>query len=114
MAADLVALAAYALVLRVMRKNRFLSRVVEVEPGQEVISTGPYVAVHQSFYAAIIPLYVFTPLALGSFWALFPAAFIHVVIVANIVNEEQVMSRGLATYRKYARQVKYRLIPGIW
>ncbi len=110
----MVVLAAYARVFRVMRENRYLSRVVEVEPGQEVITTGPYAVVRHPMYAAIIPLYVFSPLALGSFWALLPAAFIPLVIIARIFNEEQVLRRELAEYRKYARRVKFRLIPGIW
>lgn len=113
-AADMVVLAAYVRVFQVMRANRYLSRVVEVEPGQEVISTGPYAVVRHPMYAAVIPLYVFSPLALGSFWALLPAAFIPLVIIARIFNEEQVLSRELAEYRKYARRVKFRLIPGIW
>ncbi len=113
-AADLVVLAAYARVFRVMRENPFLSRVVEVEPGQQVITSGPYAAVRHPMYQAIIPLYVFSPLALGSFWALLPAAFIPLVIIARIFNEEQVLRRELAEYRSYARRVKFRLIPGVW
>ena len=61
-----------------------------------------------------MPLYLFSPLALGSFWALIPAAFIPLIIIARIFNEEKVLSRELEGYRKYARRVKYRLIPGIW
>jgi protein-S-isoprenylcysteine O-methyltransferase Ste14 len=113
-AADMVVLAAYARVFQVMRENRYLSRVVEVEPGQQVITTGPYAVVRHPMYAAVIPLYLFSPLALGSFWALLPAAFIPLVIIARIFNEEHVLSLELAEYRKYARRVKYRLIPGVW
>ena len=65
-------------------------------------------------YAAVMPMYLFSPLALGSFWALLPAAFIPAILVARIFNEEKVLSRELAEYRKYARRVKFRLIPGIW
>ena len=114
LAADVIVLAAYGMVFRVMRENRFLSRVVEVEPGHEVITTGPYAAVRHPMYAALIPLYLFSPLALGSFWALLPAAFIPLVIIARIFNEERVLGRELAEYRRYARRVKSRLIPGVW
>jgi len=113
-AADAVVLAAYLLFVRVMRENRFLSRVVEVDLKQKVICTGPYALVRHPMYAAVIPLYLSSPLALGSFWALVPAAFIPLALIARIFNEEKVLSRELEGYRKYARRVKYRLIPGLW
>jgi len=113
-AADLIVLAAYWRFFRVMRENRYLSRVVEVEQKQKVIDTGPYALVRHPMYAAIIPLYLFTPLALGSFWAMIPAAFFPLILIARIFNEEKVLSRELAGYRKYARRVKFRLIPGVW
>ncbi|TFG75658.1 MAG: isoprenylcysteine carboxylmethyltransferase family protein [Chrysiogenales bacterium] len=112
--ADIIVLAGYGGFFRVMCENRFLSRVVEVEQQQKVIDTGPYALVRHPMYAAIIPLYLFSPLALGSFWAMIPAAFIPLVIIARIFNEEKVLSRELPGYRKYARRVKFRLIPGVW
>jgi protein-S-isoprenylcysteine O-methyltransferase Ste14 len=114
LAADIIVLASYGMVFRVMRENRFLSRVVEVDRKQKVITTGPYAVVRHPMYAAVIPLYFFSPLALGSFWALIPAAFMPVIFIARIFNEEKVLSRELAEYRKYARRVKFRLVPGIW
>lgn len=114
LAADIVVLAAYGMVFRVMRENRFLSRVVEVDQRQKVVTTGPYAALRHPMYAAVMPLYLFSPLALGSFWALLPAAFIPALLVARLLNEEKVLGRELAEYRKYARRVKYRLIPKVW
>ena len=113
-AADIVVLASYLMVVRVMYENRFLSRVVEVDQKQEVIRTGPYAVVRHPMYAAVIPMYIISPLALGSFWALIPAAFIPLILVARIFNEEEVLGRELEGYIEYTRQVKYRLIPGIW
>jgi protein-S-isoprenylcysteine O-methyltransferase Ste14 len=112
--AEIIVLACYLLFVRVMHENRFLSRVVEVDPKQKVVSTGPYAVVRHPMYAAVIPLYVFSPLALGSFWALVPAAFLPVFIIARIFNEEKILRTELAAYRKYARRVKFRLIPKIW
>jgi protein-S-isoprenylcysteine O-methyltransferase Ste14 len=113
-AADAVVLASYLLFIRVMHENRFLSRVVEVVPEQELVDTGPYAVVRHPMYAAVIPLYLFSPLALGSFWAILPAALVPLVIIARILQEEKLLSRKLAGYRRYARRVKYRLIPGVW
>ncbi len=112
--ADMVVLAAYLLFVRVMQENRFLSRVVEVVPGQQLVDTGPYARVRHPMYAAVMPLYIFSPLALGSFWALIPASLLPLIILLRIFNEERILSQELAGYRKYARRVKYRLIPKVW
>jgi protein-S-isoprenylcysteine O-methyltransferase Ste14 len=112
--ANLVVLAGYGLFFRVMRKNRFLSRVVEVDQKQTVIDTGPYAVVRHPMYAGILPLYLFSPLALGSFSGLIPAVFLLPVIIARIFNEEKVLGRELPGYPDYAQRVRYRLIPGIW
>jgi protein-S-isoprenylcysteine O-methyltransferase Ste14 len=113
-AADAVVLASYLLFVRVMRENRFLSRIVEVDRKQTVIRTGPYAVVRHPMYAAVLPMYLAGPLALGSFWALIPAAAIPVILVARILNEEKVLCRELEGYADYTRQVKHRLIPGVW
>ena len=108
--ANLVVLAGYLLFLRVLKENRFLSRVVEVDARQSVIDTGPYAVVRHPMYAGILPLYLFSPLALGSFWALIPAAFLPLIIIARIFNEEKVLCRELPGYADYLRRVRFRLI----
>jgi len=113
-AADAVVLAAYLLFFLVLRENRFAGRTVEVEGGQHVISTGPYSILRHPMYAAILPIYLFTPLALGSFWAVLPALLMPVVLVARIFDEERVLSRELEGYREYMGRVRHRLIPGVW
>jgi protein-S-isoprenylcysteine O-methyltransferase Ste14 len=35
-------------------------------------------------------------------------------LVARILNEEQVLRRDLPGYPGYAKQVRYRLLPGLW
>lgn len=112
--ANLVVLAGYLLFVRVLKENRFLSRVVEVDQEQTVIDTGPYAVVRHPMYAGILPLYLFSPLALGSFWALIPAALLPAIIIARIFNEEKVLCRDLPGYADYMRRVRHRLIPGIW
>ncbi|HSQ34693.1 MAG TPA: isoprenylcysteine carboxylmethyltransferase family protein [Candidatus Binatia bacterium] len=112
--AEFIVLAGYLLFVRVMKENRFLSRIVEVDRDQKVIDTGPYAVVRHPMYAGILPLYLFSPLALGSYWSLIPAAPLVLVIVARILNEEKVLVRDLPGYAEYRRRVKYRLVPGIW
>jgi protein-S-isoprenylcysteine O-methyltransferase Ste14 len=113
-AADILVLAGYGLFVRVLKENRFASRIVEVEDKQEVIMTGPYALVRHPMYLAIMIMYIFTPLALGSFWAVLPALSLIFVLVARIQNEEQLLLEELAGYTEYRRRVKFRLIPGIW
>ena len=111
----LLVLLGYLTILWVFRENSYASRVVEVAPGQKVIDTGPYAVVRHPMYSGSILMYLFTPLALGSFWALLPTLLIiPILTVLRIPNEEQVLSRELPGYVEYMRKVRYRLLPGIW
>jgi protein-S-isoprenylcysteine O-methyltransferase Ste14 len=113
-AADLAVLLGIVLFTLVLKENRFASRVIEVEQEQEVITTGPYAQVRHPMYVAVLLIYVFSPLALGSYWAMIPALFLIVFAVARIRNEEAVLLRDLKGYQKYTEKVQSRLIPGVW
>ena len=112
--ADLFVLAGYLGVIQVFKTNSYASRVVEVLKGQKVISTGPYAFVRHPMYTAVSFMYVFSPLALGSYWAMIPAALIIPLLMARIKNEEKVLEKELDGYKEYKQKTKYRLIPGIW
>ena len=112
--ADVLVLIGYMTFVWVLMVNSYLSRVVEVEAGQKVVSTGPYAIVRHPMYAGISLMYVATPVALGSFWALIPAVFIVPLLVARLRNEEEVLLRDLPGYAEYTQKVKYRLLPGVW
>lgn len=86
--ANLVVLLGYGLVVRVFLENRYASRVIEVEAKQQVISTGPYAVIRHPMYLGTSVMYLATPLALGSYWAMIPAVFIIPILVARILNEE--------------------------
>jgi protein-S-isoprenylcysteine O-methyltransferase Ste14 len=113
-AADLVVLAAYGLFIRVLRENRSASRVVEVEAGQRVISTGPYSWVRHPMYSAVLAIGLATPLALGSWWGLVPAILLIPVLAARIRNEERLLVHELDGYRDYILKTRFRLVPSIW
>ena len=104
----------YGLFVLVLRENRYASRTVQVEQGQRVISTGPYAFVRHPMYLGVTLMYLASPLALGSYWALLPALLIIPILVARIVNEEQVLVRELDGYREYQQVTRYRLLPGVW
>ena len=107
-------MAGYLFVLWVFRVNAYASRVIEVAEDQKVIDTGPYAVVRHPMYAGVLPLYVLSPLALGSYVALIPALFIIPVLVARILNEEKVLATELPGYHAYLQKVRYRLVPGLW
>ena len=114
LAANVLVIVGYALVFLVFKENPFASRVVEVEPDQRVISSGPYALVRHPMYLGTSIMWLATPIALGSYWALPVFLILPIVLVYRIMNEEEVLQRELPGYREYTQTVKYRLIPGIW
>jgi protein-S-isoprenylcysteine O-methyltransferase Ste14 len=67
----LVATGLYFIFL-VYRENTFTSATIDVAPNQTVVSTGPYAIVRHPMYASALLYLVGTPLALGTYWGLFP------------------------------------------
>lgn len=106
--------AGYALYAEVMRENVWLSRTIEVQQDQQVVSTGLYGIVRHPMYAATLLLFLSMPLVLGSPWA-FLVMLLYVPIIAlRIRNEEQVLERDLKGYKEYKQKVRYKVIPLVW
>jgi protein-S-isoprenylcysteine O-methyltransferase Ste14 len=114
LAADGVVLASYILYLLVLKTNTFASRVIEVEQGQQVITSGPYALVRHPMYLAMILMMTATPLALGSYWAMLPSVLFILLLAARAKNEEELLLTELKGYREYTQKVRYRLFPGVW
>jgi protein-S-isoprenylcysteine O-methyltransferase Ste14 len=112
--ADAMILVGYLLFGLTIRENRFASRVVELQEGQAVISSGPYAVVRHPMYLATALMFTVTPLALGSYWALLVSVLFPVMLAVRINNEEAILREGLRGYNEYVRNVKYRLIPYMW
>lgn len=112
--ADVIVLLGYGFVFLVFRENTYTSRIIEVEKEQKVISSGPYAIVRHPMYLGVLLMYIFSPLALGSYWAIIPAMAIIPILIARIKNEEKVLVKGLKGYPEYLQKTKSRLIPGIW
>lgn len=112
--ASVILLASYALYAEVMRENAYLSRTIEVQEGQKVVSTGLYGIVRHPMYAVTVWLFLSIPLVLGSFFSLLCFLPYPIIMVVRISNEEKVLAEGLDGYADYKKKVKYRLIPFIW
>jgi len=111
---DILVLSGYLIIIRVFRENSYASRIVEVDSGQKVISTGPYSIVRHPMYSGNVLMYGFTPLALGSYWALIGSGIIIIIILFRIFSEEKFLCDNLEGYKEYLQKTRYRLIPGIW
>ena len=109
-----VFLIGYAMYAEVMRENAYLSRTVEVQEGQKVISTGLYGVVRHPMYLATLLMFLPMPLILQSLWGLCVFGWYAILIVIRIRGEEKLLSAELDGYVEYKKKVKYRLIPFIW
>lgn len=107
-------LAGYGLIGRAFRVNRFASRTVDVDEGQNVVSTGPYRFIRHPQYCFLLPIMLSIPLALGSFVALPVFALMIPMIILRLLNEEKFLREHLPGYREYCEQTRYRLVPGVW
>ena len=113
-AAGAVFLLGYALYARVLKENAYLSRTVEVQENQKVIDTGLYGVVRHPMYMSTLILFLSMPLVLGSLVSFIVMLAYIPIIVRRILNEEQVLEKGLEGYTEYKQKVRYRLIPFVW
>ena len=112
--AAIVYCAAYLLYAEVLRENAYLSRTIEIQEHQTVITTGLYGIVRHPMYSATLFLFLSIPLILGSLLSFLIFLVYPFLIAGRIRHEEQFLERELEGYREYQNQVKYRLIPLIW
>ena len=107
-------LLSYTMYAEVLRENAYLSRNIEVQPGQKVVDTGLYGIVRHPMYLATILLFLSLPLVLGSLPS-FVIMLAYIPLIAKrIRNEEKVLLEGLGGYEEYCKRVKYRIIPFVW
>ena len=109
-----VFLTAYLLYAEVLRENTFLSRTIQVQENQTVISTGLYGIVRHPMYSATVLLFLSMPLILGSLYAFLIFLTYPLIIAKRIRSEEAFLEKELPGYRAYKQKVKWRMIPFIW
>jgi protein-S-isoprenylcysteine O-methyltransferase Ste14 len=98
----------------VLRQNAYAASTIRVEAGQPVASTGLYAIVRHPMYSAALLILGFTPLALGSYWALLLIVPLIGVLAWRLLDEERFLVRNLPGYARYRQRTRYRLVPGVW
>jgi protein-S-isoprenylcysteine O-methyltransferase Ste14 len=112
--ADGVVVLGLAIIFATFKANSHASAIVDVVPGQPVISTGPYAMVRHPMYLGASLLLLATPFALGSLGSIIFAIMAVGGLVWRLVEEERYLSNHLPGYNDYRRATPYRLIPYIW
>jgi protein-S-isoprenylcysteine O-methyltransferase Ste14 len=59
-------------------------------------------------------MFLFSPLALGSYFALPAVAPIIPILVFRLLNEEKVLCQELPGYPEYCLRTRFRLVPLLW
>jgi protein-S-isoprenylcysteine O-methyltransferase Ste14 len=111
---DVLVAVGLGLPVLVVSQNSYASATVRVGAGQKVVSTGLYRLVRHPMYTGNVIMMVGIPLALGSYWGLVFVVPGLIVLAWRIRDEEQLLQEKLDGYREYTRQVRYRLVPGMW
>jgi protein-S-isoprenylcysteine O-methyltransferase Ste14 len=65
-------------------------------------------------YACAALYLVGLALALGSYWALVPAALAILGFVVRLFDEEAMLVRDLPGYAAYCARVRWHLVPGVF
>jgi protein-S-isoprenylcysteine O-methyltransferase Ste14 len=104
----------FLFVFWVLKVNSYAGRTIEVDAGQTVIATGPYAWVRHPMYLGAIVLWMFAPLALGSWVALPAFAALIPFYAIRLLNEEKVLRTELPGYSEYCAKTRFHLIPLVW
>ena len=111
---SVVFVGSYAMYGEVMRENAWISRTVEIQEGQKVVSTGLYGVVRHPMYLAASLMFTAMPLVLGSFVSFAVFLVYPFLMTARIRGEEELLVRELDGYAAYRKKVRFRMIPFIW
>ena len=111
---DLAVALGFYVIFVVYRENTFASAIIETDPEQTVVSTGPYALVRHPMYGGGVLMFVGTPLALASWWGLLPVLSMIPAIIWRLLDEERFLVARLRGYADYRARVRYRLVPRIW
>lgn len=115
-AALTVCVLGYALFVWATASNAFFSQIVRIqsERGHAVATGGPYHYVRHPGYFGAILYEIAVPILLASWWAFITGGLGAILLILRTALEDRTLQAELAGYADYARQVRHRLLPGIW
>jgi protein-S-isoprenylcysteine O-methyltransferase Ste14 len=115
-AALIVCVLSYALFTWAMASNIFFSQIVRIQSdrGHAVATNGPYRYVRHPAYVGMILFELALSTLLASWWALIAGGLCAILFIPRTALEDRTLQAELTGYVDYARQVRYRLLPGIW
>ncbi|HEY4785202.1 MAG TPA: isoprenylcysteine carboxylmethyltransferase family protein [Bacteroidales bacterium] len=99
--ANIIVCLGYIFIIIVFNENSYASAVIKLEDEQRVISTGPYAVIRHPMYTGMLLMTLFTPPALGSYWAFIPCILFIPWLHLRIRNEEEKLLNELPGYREY-------------
>ena len=96
--------------------NAFFTTTVRIQRERDhtVQTGGPYRLVRHPGYVGAILYQLANPFLLGSWWALIPMALTVPLYVLRTALEDRTLHEELEGYSEYARETRYRLLPGVW
>ena len=107
---------AFTLWLWAVAKNNNFEMTVRIQHdrGHKVCSSGPYKFVRHPAYTAGVIMFVATPIALSSLWALIPAGVLVIALLIRTKLEDDMLINELDGYKEFTEVTKYRIIPFVW
>ena len=75
---------------------------------------GPYRYVRHPAYVGAILFELAVPVLFASWWALIPSGLNVILLILRTAFEDKTLQDELIGYVDYARQVRQRLLPGVW
>ncbi len=87
---------------------------IQTDRHHRVVTAGPYAVVRHPGYVGASLWALGSPLIVGSAYGLIPAGITVGLLVLRTCLEDKTLQAELPGYAEYAKQVRYRLLPGIW
>ena len=99
-----------------MISNKYFEPTVRIqkEKHHKVITSGPYRIIRHPGYLSGILFAISIPLLIGSLFSFIGVGMYIIIIIIRTWLEDNTLQKELEGYEEYTRQVRYRLLPGIW
>jgi protein-S-isoprenylcysteine O-methyltransferase Ste14 len=96
--------------------NQYFSSVVRIQTdrGHTVCKDGPYNYVRHPGYVGGFLFTITVGLVLGSWYASIPQIIAALMLVWRTGREDRTLQAELPGYAEFAKETRYRLVPGLW